>query len=244
MPRDVRVEVAAVLMIKDVRSEVDSTATLWVQEQLTKFAVDIKNTTGATRDAYTKVHEQTSRLERVGIELPTNELAPTEDSEGSAYPTFERHLYADAYGRFPLKLNDWETSVVMTEIARKSTVAWYRNPARATPSALRIAYQDESGTWKSRSIVSTETSISPLMSEVARGVGILEGASGSAELLGDVLGVLPALTARLQLGRRDRSAVARRRGTLRAGTWCKSLTEHLEVDIVCSWLRCSEVRST
>ena len=148
-PRDVRVEVAALLMIKDVLAELDSAATAWVQKQLTKFAVDIKNTTGATRDAYMKVQEQTSKLERVGIELPDNEVAPAQDTEGNAYRTFQRHLYADADGEFPAKLNDWEETVVTTELGRKSTVAWYRNPARAARSALRIAYQDEGGTWKS-----------------------------------------------------------------------------------------------
>jgi hypothetical protein len=148
-PRDIRVEVAALLMIKDVLAELDSTATTWVHDQLTRFAVEIKNTTGATRDAYMRVQEQTSQLERVGIELPLNEVAPTEDAEGNTYPSFEGHLYTDATGTIPAKLNDWETVVVNTEIARKSTVAWYRNPARAARSALRVAYQDESGNWKS-----------------------------------------------------------------------------------------------
>ncbi|MBA2609873.1 MAG: hypothetical protein H0U92_13100 [Actinobacteria bacterium] len=144
-----RVEVAGLLMIKEVLAEMDTTATEWVQERLTKFAVDIKNTTGATRDAYMKVQEQTSRLERVGIELPANDLAPAEDTQGNAYPTFARHLFAGADGEYPVKLNDWETTVVTTELGRKSTVAWYRNPARAARSALRLAYQDEGGTWKS-----------------------------------------------------------------------------------------------
>ena len=148
-PRDVRVEVAALLMIKDVLAELDVRATAWVRDQLTRFAVEIKNTTGATRDAYMKVQEQTSYLERVGIELPLNEVAPSEDAEGNEYPTAARHLYADNTGAFPAKLNDWETLVVKTESGRKSTVAWYRNPARAGRSALRIAYQDEGGTWKS-----------------------------------------------------------------------------------------------
>ncbi|MGH9166205.1 MAG: hypothetical protein ACRDZW_11970, partial [Acidimicrobiales bacterium] len=148
-PRDVRVEVAGLLMIKEVVAELDTTAIDWVRELLTKFAVDIKNTTGATRDAFMKVQEQTSRLERVGIELLANDLAPAEDTEGNPYPTFERHLYSDAAGKYPVKLNDWETTVVTTELGRKSTVAWYRNPARAARSALRIAYQDEAGTWKS-----------------------------------------------------------------------------------------------
>ncbi|MCA1702056.1 MAG: hypothetical protein LC808_01805 [Actinobacteria bacterium] len=35
-------------------------ATSFVQEQLAKFAAEIKNTTGATRDAYRKVQEQTA----------------------------------------------------------------------------------------------------------------------------------------------------------------------------------------
>lgn len=75
-PRDVRVDVAALLAIKDVLAELDNTAATWVQDQLTKFAVDIKNTTGATRDAYMKVQEQTSQLERVGIELPAKRGRP------------------------------------------------------------------------------------------------------------------------------------------------------------------------
>lgn len=148
-PRDVRVQVAALLMVKEVLAELDLGATAWVHDQLTRFAVEIKNTTGATRDAYMKVQEQTSQLERVGVELPLNEVAPTEDTDGNPYPTFQRHLYADAGGDFPAKLNDWETVVVRTEIGRKSTEAWYRNPARAGRSALRVAYQDESGNWKS-----------------------------------------------------------------------------------------------
>jgi type III restriction enzyme len=148
-PRDVRVEVAGLLMVKEVLAELDLAATAWVHDQLTRFAVEIKNTTGANRDAYMKVQEQTSHLERVGVELPLNEVASTQDADGNAFPTFERHLYADAGGDFPAKLNDWETVVVRTEISRKSTVAWYRNPARASRSALRVAYQDESGNWKS-----------------------------------------------------------------------------------------------
>jgi len=136
-------------MVKEVLAELDLAATAWVHDQLTRFAVEIKNTTGANRDAYMKVQEQTSHLERVGVELPLNEVASTQDADGNAFPTFERHLYADAGGDFPAKLNDWETVVVRTEISRKSTVAWYRNPARASRSALRVAYQDESGNWKS-----------------------------------------------------------------------------------------------
>jgi hypothetical protein len=41
------------------------------------------------------------------------------------------------------------TKVVAREVARPSFVAWYRNPARAMPNALRIAYRDDAGSWAS-----------------------------------------------------------------------------------------------
>lgn len=158
-------------MITDVLAEFDVTATTWAQEHLTKFAVEIKNTTGATRDAYMKIQEQTSRLERVGVELPVNEVSPAEDVDGNPYPTFERHLYADSDGRYPARLNDWETVVVSTEVGRKSTVAWYRNPARAARSALRIAYQDEGGDWKSLQV---DFLIASRMDDGALGASIVD----------------------------------------------------------------------
>lgn len=45
------VEVAALFIVPDVIGEVEREATLWVQHRLADYAVDIKNTTGATRDA-------------------------------------------------------------------------------------------------------------------------------------------------------------------------------------------------
>lgn len=51
------------------------------------------------------------------------------------------HLYADSVGQFPAELNTWETTVLATELARPTFVAWYRKPSRPTPASLRIAYQ-------------------------------------------------------------------------------------------------------
>ncbi len=146
---DLRIEVAALLRVGGVVQSVENAATDFVKEHLAKFAVAIKNTTGATRDAYRKVQEQTAAPEAVTIELRANEKAATKDGTGDDLPTFARHLYADAKGRYPAELNDWETQVVTTESDRPSFVAWYRNPSRATPNALRIAYQDDAGAWTS-----------------------------------------------------------------------------------------------
>lgn len=146
---DIRVDVAALFMVENVIAELDVAATKFVNEQLAKFRVEIKNTTGATRDAYRKVQEQTSAPEPVTIELRANEKGATKASDGADLPTFEGHLYSDSSGNFPAQLNDWEETVIRTEIARNSFVAWYRNPSRATPNSLRIAYQDDAGKWSS-----------------------------------------------------------------------------------------------
>ena len=149
---DIRIEVAALLRIDGVITEIEATANKFVRKQLTTFAVEIKNTTGATRDAYRKVQEQTPAPEAITVELRANEKAATKNSDGKTLPAFEGHIYADAAGKFPANLNEWEEEVVSTEIARRSFVAWYRNPQRATPNSLRIPYQDETGKWVSLQI--------------------------------------------------------------------------------------------
>ena len=148
----IRTEVAALVMIDGIASSVEAAATNWVQDQYTKFAVEIKNTTGATRDGYLKVKEQISKPEETGIELTVNLKAATKDSnkeDARDLPTFTGHLYSDGTGKFPAKLNAWETTVIETELKRPSFVAWYRNPSRAAPSALRIAYTDDADKWGS-----------------------------------------------------------------------------------------------
>ena len=148
---DIRTEVAALLSIPEIRDELDKAATKWVQRQFAVHDAAIALTTGATKDAFLKVKEQASEPEVIGIELRTTLRAPTRESNdehAADLPRFQHHLYADSSGKFPARLNDWETTVLTTEMARPGFVAWYRNPSRPTPNALRIAYQ-EGGKWGS-----------------------------------------------------------------------------------------------
>ncbi len=146
---DIRVEIAALLMIGEATESVESAATKWVQDRLDEFAVDIKNTTGATRDAYRRVQEQAVTPEPVTVDLRDNLAVATVDGDGEPLPTCTGHIYCDSDGSFPAQLNSWETDVLETEIGHQSFVGWYRNPSRATPAALRIAYQDDSENWTS-----------------------------------------------------------------------------------------------
>ncbi|MEX1093417.1 MAG: DEAD/DEAH box helicase family protein [Acidimicrobiia bacterium] len=146
---EIRVRVAALLMIEEVVDAIEDAATRWVQDRLEQFAVEIKNTTGATRNDFLRVQEQTTRPEPVDLILRDNLKTATRDTKGSSLPTFDGHLYADDAGAIPVTLNKWERTVVETEIARPSFVAWYRNPSRATAAALRIAYEKDAGDWTS-----------------------------------------------------------------------------------------------
>ncbi|MCP4308600.1 MAG: DEAD/DEAH box helicase family protein [bacterium] len=146
---EIRIEVAALLMIDEVVPALDAAATKWVQDRLEHFAVEVKNTTGATRNDYLRVQEQTIDPEPVDLILRDNVKTATRYGDGNPLPTFSGHLYADESGEFPVALNKWERTVVETEIARPSFVAWYRNPARPTAASLRIAYRTDAGDWTS-----------------------------------------------------------------------------------------------
>lgn len=146
---DVRVEVAALLRVHGVLAALDARATEWVQQHLATHQVAVRNTTGATRDAYRQVEEQTETPEPVTVELRANLKVATRNAKGALLPTFAGHLYADSGGRFPADLNEWESHVIETEVSRDSFVAWYRNPSRPIPSAVRIAYVADTGGWTS-----------------------------------------------------------------------------------------------
>jgi hypothetical protein len=43
---------------------------------------------------------------------------------------------------FPENFNTWEEKVVRGELQRAGTVAWYRNPARASQDSLGVTYEE------------------------------------------------------------------------------------------------------
>jgi type III restriction enzyme len=168
----IRAEVAGLVLVDGVVAEVEAEATKFVHEQLTKHAVAIKNTTGATRDAFHRVQEQASEAEVVSVELRANEKAATRDSKSNPLPTFRGHLFSDANGDYPPQLNStWEGSVIETEIARDNFVAWYRNPSRASTNALRIAYPASADKWTS---LQPDFVVVSLRNDGTRGVSIID----------------------------------------------------------------------
>jgi type III restriction enzyme len=146
-PIDVLVQVAALLKVAATIPTIEQTATVWTTTQLATFDAEISNTTGAVKDAYRRVKEQTSTPERINLELRDNVIAATCDGDGTSLPSYSGHIFSNADGLFPCKLRPWEIKVLTLELARPSFVAWYRNPSQPTSASVRIAYQDER--WKS-----------------------------------------------------------------------------------------------
>jgi type III restriction enzyme len=147
-----RTKLAALIRVPEVIDSIQAAANDWVVEQLGKFRVPIKHSTGATKEAFLRVQGQTTAPEPVSIELPTTLRASTRESnaeDAPTLPTFPKHLFVNKEGVFPVKLNSWETTVLKTEISRKEFFAWYRNPSRATVSAHRIGYQTGDDDWAS-----------------------------------------------------------------------------------------------
>ena len=95
------------------------------------------------------MQEQSSTPERMTVDLRDNFSASTKSSNGEDLPTYKGHLYSDESGLFPADLNVWENAVLERELEEPTFVEWYRNPSRASPDAMRIAYQTDAKIWSS-----------------------------------------------------------------------------------------------
>lgn len=148
-----RTELAALIAVDGVVDAIEQTAQEWVGIQLDTHRVVIKNTGGALRAQFLRIQGQASEPEATTIEMPDVARTSTHltaDADAPLLPTFTRHIFADPeHHRYPVKLNGWETTVLETELARKSTVAWYRNPSHGSAAAHRIAYRTTGGRWAS-----------------------------------------------------------------------------------------------
>jgi len=104
----------------------------------------------ARRDVYEKIRGQAREPEIVSAEMPTALRVEGAAEDGTALKRVQKHVLSDGKGEVPLdpKFNEWEKTVVERETARKSLVAWYRNPSAAGIHSLRIPYKNR-GEWRS-----------------------------------------------------------------------------------------------
>jgi hypothetical protein len=124
----------------DLEREAEKLSTKW----LTGHRVDLKRLNDERQDVYREIAEMSAEpvdidLARPRSELQTSTAIREADGSETALPRYERHLVCGDDGLFPVSFNEWETTVLNTELSRGDYVAWYRNPGRGYES-LGITY--------------------------------------------------------------------------------------------------------
>lgn len=148
---DAHATVAALGMVPEVAQyleiEADKQANAW----LTAYRIQIKDLGDDRQDAYRLIREMSPTPMDVDLAKPKLWMQPTvaRDIDGSEaeLPRHEKHLMCDEDGLFPEQLNTWEKEILDMELKRDRTVAWYRNPPRASQDSLGVIY-DENGSLK------------------------------------------------------------------------------------------------
>ncbi len=154
----VRAAVAALAFIDvDVRRLVEDAADSLTRHWLTSGARQIGKLPDTRQSVYEQVRGMARGVEPAAIEVKTEELVDTVDTDGNALPVVGKHVLSTDAGGFPLDQktagtaekpgNRWELAVLDHELADETLAGWYRNPS-AGKHALRVAYES-GGSWKS-----------------------------------------------------------------------------------------------
>lgn len=140
-------DVAAIGLVPAVKDYLEAEAEELANQWLTTNRVAIKGLNDERQDVYRQVREMSADPLDVDLAQPKTWLQPTtaRDPNGTEFdlPRFEKHLLCDDEGLFPELFNEWEDKVLIAELQRSETVAWYRNPGRASQDSLGVTYEDE-----------------------------------------------------------------------------------------------------
>lgn len=141
--------IAALGMVPKIREYLEAEAEKLANDWLTSHRVAIKSLTDERQDVYREIREMSADPLDVTVAEPKTQLQPSKardpDGTESDLPRYERHLLCDTDGLFPeLFRSDWEAPVLLAELRRADSVAWYRNPGRASQESLGVVYRDGS----------------------------------------------------------------------------------------------------
>ena len=144
------VTVAALGLVPEAKDFIEAEAEKIATQWLNKFRVEIKSLSDERQEIYRQIREMSARPLDVELARPKSLMQPTTirgaDGSERSLPRFERHLLCADDGLFPEDFNSWEGEVLRAEIKRTGTVAWYRNPSRASQDSLGVIYEDGNAT--------------------------------------------------------------------------------------------------
>lgn len=141
-----KARVAALAMVPSVVEHVEVAADQTITSWFAALHAAIKTLSEERRSAYDEIKQQAKQPQGVDIVVPVSRIQMTYEIHGgekTALATREKHVLADDQGNYPIgDVRGWEVEVLDKEIARDSTVAWYRNPSSATKDAVQVPWHD------------------------------------------------------------------------------------------------------
>jgi type III restriction enzyme len=152
--RDAFVRTSALATVQDVRVKVDEEADELARAWFAQHRVGIKGLPDEHQQHYQLIQALATDPQRGDLGRPRSRMEDysTIDDSGQVgvAPLVGKHLMSDEDGMFPISsLNDWEREVMIAELKRPDSVAWYRNPSRVAVDSLGITYRDAFGNWRS-----------------------------------------------------------------------------------------------
>lgn len=142
------VKLAALALVPEIKADLDREADKITISWLAQHRVAIKGLSDERRSVYNELQTMSTEPQRVALGRPQVRSEETEDDEQNLLAKRPKHVLCDEDGNFPVgSLNDWEISVLDSELGQPGTVAWYRNPARASQDSLAVSYRDGKGEW-------------------------------------------------------------------------------------------------
>lgn len=143
---EARVTVASLGLVPEAMDYLESEAEKCAIQWLTKYRVEIKSLSDERQEVYRQIRETSRDPMDVDLARPTSRMQPTIIREANGIekllPRFDRHLLCADDGLFPEDFNSWEGEVLRAELKRVDTVAWYRNPSRASQDSLGVTYEE------------------------------------------------------------------------------------------------------
>lgn len=150
-PEDALIEahtaVAAIGLVPDIKDDLEVSAEKLSNQWLNQYRVQIKNLSDERQDVYRQIREMSADPLDVDLARPNTWLQPTTAREADGkevdLPRFEKHMLCDEDGLFPENFSSsWERKVLLDELQRGGSIAWYRNPSWASQDSLGVTYDE------------------------------------------------------------------------------------------------------
>jgi len=150
-PEDALIEahtlVAATGLVLDIKDDLEAAAEKLSNQWLNQHRISIKSLSDERQEVYRQIREMSADPLDVDLARPHTWLQPATAREADGkeveLPRFEMHILCDEDGLFPESFgSSWEEKVLLAELQREGTIAWYRNPARASQDSLGVTYEE------------------------------------------------------------------------------------------------------